>query len=431
MPGIPRICAWSSLLLVAVATGALFHAGESNLATTTEIFLFIRLAISLSHDSEFLPKNKVPFERDYVSFASTPGAFGATVIASVIWLALGSPPGWAEKMILTWFWIITVGMFVFQGIVVFALTSQPWIEKHYNNPRRRIGGSLEDSAQPTASAETPEPIRTPYQQFNLWLWRVSWIVLAWALWTAGQPLLAGLYLTGRVLVLASRAHARSLKYGDTARIDPLARTVHFLLWRPVAITATVVGTSVSVAMVVPLTILGAVYSYFTGKAPVRPGPDSDREARVHEARCRRAAASYRLREEFGRPAGFVYFMGSEPHQRKHFLESGGLLSDLGDKVVARDYREHVLETRTAYNWMEFEQAPEGALLHVNGVSNMRRDLPFIAIVPPRGRVQTFRLSEPYRARGRDKGEALKQAEAEVRAAIEATFGPAAGEAESC
>lgn len=66
-----------------------------------------------------------------------------------------------------------------------------------------------------------------------------------------------------------------------------------------------------------------------------------------------------------------------------------------------------------------QQAPEGALLHVNGVSNMRRDLPFLAIVPRRGRVQSFRLSEAYRARGRDKGAALKKAETEIRAAIAA------------
>lgn len=421
---IPRICAWTSLLLLAAATGALFAAGEPALATTMEIFLIIRLAMSLAPDSEFMPEKKDTCERGYIPVISAVGAFGIFVIACAAWLALWSPPGWAENMILTWFWIVAVGLITVQCMLAFGFTIRPWLDGHHNGSRRQKGVSPDMTSRP------PEPLMTPGQQFNIWLWRVSWIVVTWALWTAGQPLLAGLYLLGRMLKLAVGVRVRRQKHGDTARIDFLARAVHLLLWWPLVITATAVGTMIISALIIPLGILSAIYDRIVG-APPPPAPDAERDALVRQARIRRAAASYRLREAFGKPEGFTYFMCSEPHQREHFLGPGGLLAGLGDPVIARDYRTNVLETRTTHNWRAFEQSPEGALLHVNGVSNMRRDLPFIAIVPPRGRVQVFGLSEPYRARTRDKGAALEQVEAEFRAAIEATFGPGAGEAESC
>jgi hypothetical protein len=414
----PRACAWSSLLLLAIAAGALFAAGRPALAATAEIFLFMGLAFSLAPDSEFMPERKDPFERDYTPIASAPGVFGAAVVASAVWLALGQPPAWAGSMILTWFWIVAVGSVVFQVIAMFGMSAAPWFAKHRNASRRQ------SAASEGAPAPTPEPIRTLTQQFNMWLWRASWIAVSWALWSAGQPLLAGLYLTGKTLVLTSRVHFRRLRHGDTAQIDPLARVVHFLLWRPLTITATVVGILASVIIVIPLSVLGAIWGRIVGAPPPQLAPETEREARVRQARIRRAAASYRLREEFCKPDGFVYFICSEPHQREHFLGPGGLLAGPGNRVVARDYRQHFLETRTSYNWMAFEQAPEGALLHVNGIGNMQKDLPFIAIVPPKGRLRVFKISPAYRARRRDKGAALAGAEAEIRAAIETAFGEA-------
>lgn len=414
-----RACVWSSQLLLAIAVGALFAADRAALATIVEIFLLMGLALSSVPDSEFIPEREDPFERDYTSIASASGVFSAAVVASVVWLALGQPPAWVGSMILTWFWIVAVGMIVVQCLLVLGMSVEPWLAKQRNASRRQ--SAAPDGAS-TQQLNVPEPIRTPAQQFSMWLWRASWVAEAWALWAAGQPLLAGLYLTGKTLALMSRAHFRRLRYGDTARIDPLARMVHFLLWRPLAITATAVGILASVTIAIPLSVLGSIWGRIVGTPPPQPASETEREARVRQARIRRAAASYRLREEFGKPDGFVYFMCSEPHQREHFLGPDGLLTDLGDRVVARDYRQHVLETRNSYNWMAFEQAPEGALLHVNGISNMLKDLPFFAIVPPKGQVRIFKISEPYRARRRDKGAALAEAEAEISAAIEAIFG---------
>lgn len=431
MRRIPRVCIWTSLLLLAVATGALFAIGERALASTMEIFLIIRLAMSLAPDSEFIPKRKDAFEQDYISVASAPGAFGTAVIASTVWLALGSPPGWAENMLLTWFWIIAVGMIAVNCLLVYSWTfSRRWMEKHYNESLRRSGAPPSTRGWPPAPPVTPEPHRTPSQQFNMWLWRAGWIVVAWALWAAGQPLLASLYLLGSMLKLAVRVRVRRRKHGDTARIDFLARAVAFIIWWPfVAVGA--VGTAV---VLVPLGILGAIWDRIVAALPAgKPEPQTswEREARLEWARIRRSSASYRLREAFGMPGGFVYFLYSEPHQREHYLGAGGLLHGLEDRVVARDWRKTVTPAQKVTRWNLFRRTPEGALLHVNGIGNMRKDLPLIAVVPPRGLVQVFRLSEAYRARIRDKGTAVDRAEMEVRVAIDVTLGAAAGEAKPC
>lgn len=418
MPRFFPVCAWISLGLLAVATGGLFTGGVRTLAVIFEILLLFALAVNTAPESAFGPEKKDDaWAQDYTPIASGLGAFWLAMTVGAVWLALGSPPGWAKDMILTYFWMLAVVMLIVSNAITFSLTvGRSWLHKHYDYRRQR--GERIDVARSLTPTITPEPPRPLGQQINMWLWRASWVVEAWALWTAGQQLLASLFLLASLCKLAVRVRARREKHGESARIDALARAVHFIFWWPLAVAA-VVGLLAAVVIFLPLGIVGAVYHVFAGKTPAQPPAESERDARVRKARIRRAAASYRLREAFGKPEGFVYFMCSEPHQRDHFLGPGGLLADLGDRVVARDYRRHVLETRTTYNWMAFEQAPEGALLHVNGVSNMRRDLPFVAIVPPHGRVQTFRLSEPYRARSRDKGAALKEAETEIRTAIAA------------
>lgn len=273
----------------------------------------------------------------------------------------------------------------------------------------------------------PEPNRDWRQRIVKWFWRTAALAVTWGLWTAGYSLLAGLYFLGALSLLSAGVHEERLKQGDNAGTAPFSRAIHAILHWPLVI----VGAILFFAIILPLSAVDAIYYRITGKPRPQPVADSERDERVRQARIRRGAASYRLRAAFHRPTGFVYFMSSEPHQRDHFLGPGGLLSDLGDRVVDRDYRRHVLETRNSYNWQAFEQAPEGALLHVNGISNMRRDLPFVAIVPPYGKVQVFRPSEPYRARKRDGGAALAEAETEIGAAIEEALGPSAGEAKPC
>ncbi len=423
--GVPLICSWTCLLLLAVAATALFAAGETVLATATAIVLILRMAVANSVDDRKDPNRCASAgSADYMAFTSGPGIIWIVSISGAVWFALGSPPVWVERMILIWFWFLAVG-----AITVNCLMAAGWIfrsrmEKPHRKYLKRNDVPPEAQAWPKPPPVTPEPPRTGRQQFMVWLWRTSWIVVTWALWTAGQPLLAGLYLLGSVLKLAARTHARRLRHGDTARIDFLARAVHFVVWWPLVITGTAAAVTALAALFGPLIILGTIWDWIAGTT--RPQTDREREERIRRVRVRRAAASYRLREAFGQPDGFVYFLYAEPHQKKHFLGLGGLLAGLGEHVVARDWRKDILPARKAAGWTRFQQTPEGALLRVNKIASMQKNMPFIAVVPSRGIVQVFAPGEAYRARKRDKGAALARAEVEIMAAIEAVLKPGAG-----
>jgi len=422
---IPGVCAWTSLLLLAVATGALFAAGEPALAKMMEVFLFLRLATWIAADDPAGSKKDEKDETEEIQ--ATIGAMGfltILLIAGALWLALGAPPAWAASIILTWVWIFTLFMIVASSMLALAFTFGPGMQNSHWREWRRREGRWDLPESPPESPTRPEPTRTPRQHLAMWLWRAGWFIAAWALWTAGHPLLGGLYLLACMLMLSARAHQRRRKHGDTARIDFLARAIDFVIWWPLV----AVGAAGAAAVLVPLGILGAIWDRIMGAPPPgKPEPSTnwEREQRLTRARVRRAAASYRLREEFGMPGGFVYLLYSEPHQREHFLGAGGLLHGMEDQVVARDWRGDVTPARKAIGWTRFEQTPEGALLHVNGVGSMQKDLPLIAVAPVRGTVQIFRLSEAYRARRRDKGAALEKAEMDVRAAIAVVLGPGA------
>lgn len=433
--GVPRVCAWVGVLLLAVSTGALFAGGEPTLATTMEVFLILRLAVGIVPVQPPTPGKSKDIEQDFTPITSGAGLFGLVILASAVWLALGMPPAWAESMILTWFWLVAVGMVAIHSLLAFGLTTgRSWMAKQHNESLRRSGAPPDTRGWPSTPPITPEPPRTALQQFNMWVWRASWLVVTWALWTAGQQLLAGLYLLGSVLKLTMRVHMRRQKHGDSARIDFLARAVHFIVWRPLVIGGTVAGAVGTAAVIIPLTILCAIWERIAGAPkPAEPWPQTgwEREQRLTRARVRRATASYRLREAFERPGGFVYFLHSEPHQRVYFLGAGGSLSGVADRVIARNWRKDVSPERKTAGDTQFRQTPEGALLHVNGIGSMQKDLPFIAVVPARGMVQIFRLGEAYRSRNRDKGAALIRAETELRAAIAVMLGSGAGGAGPC
>ena len=423
---VPSVCTWVSLLLLAIAAAALFAAGETTLAGTIELLLFLRIAVWLgTRKSADAAKDGVL--DDSFEFRGIAEALKILIVVSSLWLAFGAPAAWVESMIVTAFWIMSLVMISGAGLAAVAFMLNPEMRKRKQALALRSGGQQDALYSPPERAITPEPVRTPGRTVVMWLWRAGSLVVVWGLWSAGYPLLAGLYLIGQLMLLSMGVRERRQKHGDTARIGLFDRAVDLIIRLPLLFIGMVLFVAGGLIFGIP----AMIYDRIFGTHPLQPAPETEREARIRQARIRRAAASYRLREEFGKPDGFVYFMCSEPHQRKHFLGPDGLLTDLGDRVVARGYRQHVLEARNSYNWMAFEQAPEGALLHVNGIGNMRRDLPFIALVPPCGKVQVFRLSEPYRARKRDGGAALAEAETEIRAVIMEVLGLSATEAKSC
>jgi hypothetical protein len=104
----------------------------------------------------------------------------------------------------------------------------------------------------------------------------------------------------------------------------------------------------------------------------------------------------------------------------HFLGEGGLLHCWRDRAVARDWRAQIKTTMSDLGWSAFMETAEGRLLDRFEISNMRDDLPFLALVT-RLRLKPFRLGEAYRARRRDGGKALGGLERRIRKLLARRF----------
>ena len=108
-----------------------------------------------------------------------------------------------------------------------------------------------------------------------------------------------------------------------------------------------------------------------------------------------------------RPEGLVYFLYAEQHQYEYFLGDDGVLDDVRDRVVARDWRRDIRARIDEYGWEPFKEMPEGRMLARLELSNMRDDLPAVIVARPGKWVRVFRLSDPYRRRNRDGGKSLE------------------------
>jgi hypothetical protein len=226
-----------------------------------------------------------------------------------------------------------------------------------------------------------------------------------ALWTAliagGQLLLALVFVVSLLVGIALHVEAIYCRRDQQGRwVDPLSRSVHRLMRGLVYAVYVCVGT--------PLALIAHG---------------------VERLEMRWTARL--LRKSFGHDGEFIYFLYSEAHQRDHFLGEDGLLDGVPVPVVARTWRDDVTPARAAMGWFKFHATAEGRLLHACKITSLRKNLPFIAIVPPKGRLRVFKISPAYRARRRDKGAGLAGAEAEIRVAMEAVFGLSVGEAKPC
>lgn len=121
-----------------------------------------------------------------------------------------------------------------------------------------------------------------------------------------------------------------------------------------------------------------------------------------------------LRAEFDRPDGLIYFVYSESHQFEHFLGQAGVLDPVRSAVVARDWRLDLGREKQRPGWAK---SPEGRMLNHLMVRSLRTDLPLVVVARPWRPAQAHLLSAQYRARLRDAGEALTEAEARLTAGI--------------
>ena len=127
-----------------------------------------------------------------------------------------------------------------------------------------------------------------------------------------------------------------------------------------------------------------------------------------------------LRSRFSLPGGFAYLVYAEPHQRERLLGDDGVLAAYRDRVVARDWRHDIGRLREGLGWERFSETSEGRLLSRLEITDLRRDLPFLALVAGSG-IKAFPLSRSYRKRLRDQGRALRKLEDKIAKALARRF----------
>ncbi len=109
----------------------------------------------------------------------------------------------------------------------------------------------------------------------------------------------------------------------------------------------------------------------------------------------------------GKLAWFAY---AEPHQREHFLGKGGVLHEVADRVIVRDWRRDLRARAHGGDAADLE----GVILNRLGLTSMRDDLPVLVFFEAHGRMAVYRLNRAYRMRLRDGGDLLAQLEEGMR-----------------
>ena len=130
--------------------------------------------------------------------------------------------------------------------------------------------------------------------------------------------------------------------------------------------------------------------------------------------------SGRLRARFSMPEAFVYLVYAEPHQHERLLGERGVLAAYRDRVIARDWRHDIRKQRETLGWQRFGQTSEGRLLKRFEITDLRDDLPFLALVLGSA-IKPFSLGRPYRGRRRDRGRALSKLEGRIAKILAKTF----------
>ena len=120
-----------------------------------------------------------------------------------------------------------------------------------------------------------------------------------------------------------------------------------------------------------------------------------------------------FQKQFNDTNKFIYFGYSESHQYDYFFGKSGTLKHISAAVGFDNWRE---------TWEYYQKSDKSIqrgspfeILSLNRwrISNMRNHLPFFVIFTKRYKLKVFKVSEPYRKRGRDKGAEIKDIESEI------------------
>ena len=132
----------------------------------------------------------------------------------------------------------------------------------------------------------------------------------------------------------------------------------------------------------------------------------------------------RLRARFSMPEAFAYLVYAEPHQYERLLGDRGVLAAYRDRVIARDWRHDIRKRRESLGWQRFGETSEGRLLKRFEITDLREDLPFLALVVGSA-IKPISLSRSYRSRRRDQGRALRRLEGRIAKVLAKRFGATA------
>ena len=308
------------------------------------------------------------------------------VLVSTLWFVFGAGPTLADNIIVTVIW-------VWGGL---------WYVAAYLGLSYSIISDQGRQVSKTA-AERWGPGR------NHWIWvhRVCLgAALAILLW-ADRPTLAALWFLAFLFFRASLnthfledpnflddaaiSEDQTLFEGLRALAVALFIVAAFFLWIVLSIPIIVVASPLMLILLV-----GALFQ--------NPAIFKRLTWRAHD-----------FRKAQSKPEGMIYFVYAEPHQRAHFLEKPGVLAPFQKWLVMRDWRTDLAPRRKGS-----EDTPELQLLRHYKISNLSKDLPFIAIINRNERVITFRCNEAYRARERD-ATALAALEERIRSAAARAF----------
>ncbi len=130
--------------------------------------------------------------------------------------------------------------------------------------------------------------------------------------------------------------------------------------------------------------------------------------------------SGRLRAHFSMPEAFAYLIYAEPHQDERLLGERGILAAYRDRVIARDWRHDIRKQREALGWQRFGETSEGRLLKRFEITDLRQDLPFLALVVGSA-IEPFSLIRPFRGQRRDDGRALSKLEGRIAKVLAKNF----------
>lgn len=355
-----RLMFWLPVAALLVTAATLFAAGHGILAVVAQMHLFGRLSGALMMATqtptrfgdqarvvEDFPLRRAQMNR--LEIGST--AYAGVLVAGLLWMLAGNSPGWLQDMTITAWWLSLLAV---AGAVAFGF---------HHNVEIPLPTELRDrlfaNAAGTAGAE--DGILTP------WLTRrvgvVFCLLACIALAAAGQIALTCIMVLSMMILRAEAVQKKMLEAeGGSTRIDPVSRFLHGLLVNAISLI-------VSPARYVN-TLLGT-------------GPARDTAV---------------LREAFGRPGGFIYFLYEQPQHRDVFLEDGGLLEPFARHVVERKWDGEMVMAPADTEPDSRLVAAEREMLARYKVNPADTRKNFVLVVPPRGYARRYRFLDASEAR---------------------------------